>query len=130
MPIRISGVTLPENKRIVIALTAIYGIGRPLSTRILKTLVIDENIKTKDLTGIEEKKLRDYIEENMKVEGDVRREVASNIKHYKDIGSYRGSRHQKSLPVRGQRTRTNTRTVRGNVRRTAGSGRKSTDEKT
>lgn len=130
MAVRISGVSLPENKRIVIALMSIYGIGKSVSSQTLKTLSIDENTKTKALTAHEEKKLRDYIEEHMKVEGDVRREISQNIKHQKDIGSYRGVRHQKGLPVRGQRTKTNTRTVRGNVRKTAGSGRKAADQKT
>jgi small subunit ribosomal protein S13 len=130
MPIRISGINLPENKRIVVALTAIYGIGQPLSSRILRTLKISEDAKVGALSAGEEKSLRDYIEKNITVEGDLRREVAQNIKRLKDIGSYRGSRHEKHLPVRGQRTRTNTRTVRGNVRRTAGSGRKAAAEKT
>lgn len=130
MPIRISGVNLPDNKRIVIGLTSIYGIGKSLSIRILEKLKIDENLKTKQLGPAEEKKLRDFIEEHVQVEGDLRRAVMQNIKHQKDVGSYRGIRHGKNLPVRGQRTRTNSRTVRGNVRRTAGSGRKPTAEKT
>lgn len=130
MPIRISGINLPDQKRIVIALTSVYGIGRPLSKRIVDLLKIDESTKTRDLTPGEEQKLRDYIEKNVRVEGELKREVATNIKHYKDINSYRGSRHSKNLPVRGQRTKTNSRTVRGNVRRTAGSGRKTTGEKT
>jgi small subunit ribosomal protein S13 len=130
MPVRISGVNLPENKRIVIALTSIYGIDRSLSRKILEELKIDENVATKDLGTTKEKKLRDYVEDNVRVEGDLRREVMQNIKHNKDVGTYRGERHTKSLPTRGQRTRTNSRTVRGNVRRTAGSGRKASAEKT
>lgn len=130
MAIRISGVNLPDNKRIVIALASIYGIGASQSSRILKQLKISEDTKTKELTGAEEKLLRDYIEENMKVEGDVRREVTANIRHQQDVGSWRGERHRRGLPVRGQRTRTNSRTVRGNVRRTVGSGRRSSSEKT
>lgn len=130
MPIRISGVTLPDNRRVEIGLTSIYGIGRSLSGKILNTLKIEKDTKVRDLTGTEEQKLREHIEKNLKVEGELKREVVMNIKHLKDIGTYRGSRHAKNLPVRGQRTKTNSRTVRGNVRRTAGSGRKATSEKT
>lgn len=130
MAIRISGINLPDQKRIEIALTSIYGIGRPLSGQILKSLNIDLNTRTRDLTAGEEQKLREYIEKNLKVEGELKREVVTHIKHHKDINSYRGSRHSKNLPVRGQRTKTNSRTVRGNVRRTAGSGRKASAEKT
>ncbi|MEK7557383.1 MAG: 30S ribosomal protein S13 [Patescibacteria group bacterium] len=130
MPVRISGINLPDQKRIEIALMSIYGIGRKLSGAILQELAIDPNAKTRDLTSTEEHKLREYIEKNLKVEGDLKREVAMNVKHLKDIGSLRGTRHAKHLPVRGQRTRTNSRTVRGNVRRTAGSGRKASAEKT
>src|SRR5690242_19750558 len=115
MAIRISGVNLPDQKRIEIALTSIYGIGRRESGRILQELSIDPDAKTRDLTSGEEHKLRDYIEKNLTVEGELRREVAANIKHLKDIGTYRGLRHSKRLPVRGQRTKTNSRTVRGNV---------------
>lgn len=130
MPIRISGINLPDNKQIVIALTSVYGIGRQSSKGLLKKLEITDTTKTKDLTPGEEQKLRDYIEKNVKVEGELKREISANIKHLKDVGSYRGARHGKGLPVRGQRTKTNSRTVRGNVRKTAGSGRKSTNEKT
>lgn len=130
MAIRISGINLPDNKRIVIALTSVYGIGRPLSGRILQQLNISEHTKARELTAPEEHALREYIEKNVKVEGELKREVVMNIKHYKDISSYRGSRHAKNLPVRGQRTKTNSRTVRGNVRRTAGSGRRASAEKT
>lgn len=130
MPIRISGVNLPDQKRIEIALMSIHGIGRKLSGRILRQLSIDLDAKTWDLTSTEEQKLREYIEKNVKVEGELRREVAMNIKHLKDINTYRGVRHAKHLPTRGQRTKTNSRTVRGNVRKTAGSGRKAAAEKT
>lgn len=130
MPVRISGVNLRDKSRVEIGLTDIYGIGRSLAGRILKELGIDLDTKVHDLTSTEEQKLRNYIEENLKVEGELRREVATNIRHYKDTGTFRGSRHVKHLPVRGQRTRSNSRTVRGNVRRTAGSGRKSGAEKT
>lgn len=130
MALRISGVNLPDQKRVAIALTSIYGIGRPLATQILQQLEINPDTKTKELVTAEEQKLREYIEKNLKVEGELRRLVAQNIRHQRDVGTYRGTRHAKHLPVRGQRTKTNSRTVRGNVRRTAGSGRKTTAEKT
>lgn len=130
MPVRISGVNLPEHARIEIALTSIYGIGRSLAAAILQELEIDGGTHTRDLTPGEEHKLRDYIEKHHKVEGELRREIVMNIKHLKDIATHRGLRHTKRLPVRGQRTRTNSRTVRGNVRRTAGSGRKAAAQKT
>ncbi len=121
---RIAGVNIPENKRIEIALTYIYGIGRSLSRKILGGLKIDINKKASDLTPKEVNDLKDFIEKNHKIEGDLRRQVMLNIKRLKDIGAWRGTRHAKGLPVRGQRTKTNTRTVRGNVRKTMGSGRK------
>lgn len=130
MPLRISGINLPDEKQLVIALTSVFGIGRSLSRQILEKLKIEPETKTKDLDPNTEKRLRDYIEDNIKVEGDLRRETMQNIKHYKDAGSYRGERHNRNLPVRGQRTRTNSRTVRGNVRKTAGSGRRGAAEKT
>lgn len=130
MPIRISGINLPDTKRVNIALTSIYGIGRSLSVRILNELKIDPLTKTRDLTAGEEQKLREYIEKNIKVEGELKRVVSTHIKHLRETGTYRGLRHAKGLPVRGQRTKTNSRTVRGNVRRTAGSGRKNANEKT
>lgn len=129
-PIRISGVNLPDKKRAVIALTSIYGIGRLQAAAILQELKISEDVKASELTSEEERKLRDYIENNVVVEGDLRREIMQNVKRHKDISSYRGTRHARNLPVRGQRTRTNSRTVRGNVRKTAGSGRRSSAEKT
>jgi small subunit ribosomal protein S13 len=130
MAIRISGVTLQDKKHILFAITDIYGIGRPMAAKILQELEIDPEVATRDLTSEEEQSLREYIEKNMRVEGELRREISMNIKRHKDIGSYRGIRHAKHLPVRGQRTKTNSRTVRGNVRKTAGSGRKSSNEKT
>ncbi len=128
--IRIAGVIIPDNKRIEIALTYIYGIGRVLSGKILKEAQVDFNKRAKDLSEEEVNKIRSIIEGKFKVEGDLRRMVMLNIKRLKEIGSYRGSRHTKGLPTRGQRTKTNTRTVRGNVRRTMGSGRKKSAEKT
>lgn len=121
---RIAGVNIPELKRIVIALTYIYGIGRSLSERILTEARINFSKKAKDLTLQEVSRLQEIIEKNYKIEGDLRKEQMLNIKRLKDIGCWRGIRHIKGLPVRGQRTRTNTRTVRGNVRKTVGSGRK------
>ncbi len=127
---RIAGVILPPKKRIEIGLTYIYGIGRSSAKKILQQVRIDPKTRGADLTREEEGKLREIIEKKLKVEGDLRRTIALNIKRLKDINSYRGMRHAKHLPVRGQRTRTNSRTVRGNVRRTAGSGRRSAAEKT
>lgn len=127
---RIAGVNIPENKQILIALTYIYGIGRSLAWKILNTLEIDWQKKAKDLTADEINRLKDFIEKNYKIEGELKRIVMMNIKRLKDIGCWRGLRHIKGLPVRGQRTRTNTRTVRGNVRKTVGSGRKPPPEPT
>jgi len=125
---RISGITLPENKRIEIALTALYGIGRAKALQVLKKAKVDAGKKPKDITAAEESEIRKIIE-SFKIEGDLKREVASNIKRHKDIKSYRGIRHIRKLPARGQRTKTNSRTVRGNVRKTMGSGRRK-EEKT
>lgn len=121
---RIAGINIPENKRTVIALTYIYGIGKALSEKILRELKIDENKKASQLTQEEIGILKDYIEKNYKIEGDLRRQVMINVKRLKDVGAWRGLRHMKGLPVRGQRTKTNNRTVRGNTRKTMGSGRK------
>lgn len=127
---RIAGVTIPQDKRIVVALTYIYGIGPTTAARILTATGISSETRTKNLTPEEENALRQLVEKSYKVEGDLRRDVRSNIKRLIDIKTYRGSRHAKRLPARGQRTRTNTRTVRGNVRRTMGSGRKPSAQKT
>jgi small subunit ribosomal protein S13 len=121
---RIAGVEIPENKKIWIALTYIYGIGRSLSWKILREAKVNPELKARELKPEEVNKLKEIIEKKYKVEGDLRREKLMNIKRLKDIGCWRGIRHIKGLPVRGQRTRTNTRTVRGNVRKTVGSGRK------
>jgi small subunit ribosomal protein S13 len=130
MPVRIAGIVIPEDKRIEVALTYVYGIGRNLSRRVLAKAGVDADTRTKDLTEHETSKIRDLIEKTYRVEGDLRREIVTNVRRLKDIGSYRGFRHMKHLPVRGQRTRTNSRTVRGNIRKTAGSGRRSAAEKT
>lgn len=127
---RIAGVNLPDEKRIEVALTYIYGIGLATSQKILETLNIDGNIRTKDMKSADVNKLREEIEKKYRVEGELKHEVKSNVKRLKEIKCYRGIRHMRGLPTRGQRTKTNTRTVRGNVRRTMGSGRKSANEKT
>ena len=121
---RIVGINIPENKQIEISLTYIYGIGRSLSKAILKKADIKPEKKASELTSQEVSKLQEIIEKDYKSEGELKREIMINIKRLKDIGSWRGSRHTKKLPVRGQRTKTNTRTIRGNVRKTVGSGRK------
>ncbi len=125
---RIAGITLP-NKRIEVALQYIYGIGKTRSKEILEKCGIDKDTRSADLSATEEKQLRDEIEKNYKVEGELRRDQQASIKRLKEIGSYRGSRHAKGLPVRGQRTKTNSRTVRGNTRRTMGSGRTKVEKK-
>ena len=127
---RISGVTIPKDKRVVISLTYVVGIGLTTSKKVLKTAGIDESIRVKDLSQEQEDKIRNIIEKQEKTEGDLRREVASNIKRLKDIKSYRGLRHTKRLPVRGQRTKTNSRTLRGNKRNLAVSGKKMANQKT
>lgn len=124
---RISGITIPEKKRLDIGLTAVYGIGRTRAQNILKTLKIDGGKTAKDLTEEQENAIRKEIEA-FKIEGDLKREVAQNIKRLKDIKAYRGVRHLRKMPVRGQRTKTNSRTVRGNVRKTMGSGRRKAEK--
>jgi len=110
---RIAGVDIPDNKRIEIALTYIYGIGRTLAQKVLTKAEVDWNKKTKDLTEEELTRIRQIIEREYKVEGDLRREVSANIKRLMDMGCYRGLRHRMGLPVRGQRTRSNARTRKG-----------------
>lgn len=130
MVVRIAGVTLPSNKKIDIALTYIFGIGLTSSDVILRSAKVDSNIRVKDLKEEDVNKLRNIIEKQYKVEGDLKRDIFNNIKRLKEINSYRGLRHAKNLPARGQRTKTNSRTVRGNVRKTMGSGRKAPAQKT
>ena len=125
---RILGITIPDQKRLEIGLTSIYGIGRPKAKEILDEAKVDYGKKPKDVTPEEENTIRKLVEE-CKVEGDLKRDVATNIKRLKDITSYRGSRHTKRLPARGQRSKTNSRTIRGNVRKTMGSGRTKVDKK-
>ncbi|MBF0275466.1 MAG: 30S ribosomal protein S13 [Nitrospinae bacterium] len=117
---RIAGVDIPTGKRIVVSLTYIFGLGRSASVKILKKLGISEDIRTKDLTDEQINLLRGEIEKNFVVEGDLKREIAYNIKRLIDIGSYRGTRHRKGLPVRGQRTSTNARTRKGPKKTVAG----------
>ncbi|MDD3678777.1 MAG: 30S ribosomal protein S13 [Patescibacteria group bacterium] len=126
---RISGVNLPLEKRVEIALTYIYGIELTSSKKILKEAGVDPNTRVKDLAESEVSAIRSAIEGKIRVEGDVRREVTQDIKRLKEIGSYRGNRHSSGLPVRGQRTKTNARTKRGK-KVTMGSGRKKAAEKT
>ena len=126
---RIAGIDLPREKRIEIGLTYIYGIGLPTSQRLLARAGVDPNTRVKDLTEDQERKLRDAIDaEGIKVEGDLRREVSGHIKRLMDIGSYRGIRHRRGLPVRGQRTKTNARTRKG-PKKTVGSKKKATAKK-
>jgi small subunit ribosomal protein S13 len=121
---RIEGVDLPREKRVEVGLTYIYGIGRSTARNALQATRIDPNTKVNDLTEEEVTQLRDYISQNLTVEGDLRREVQMNIKRMMDIGSYRGLRHRRNLPVRGQRTRTNARTQKGPKKTVAGRGRR------
>ncbi len=127
---RIAGVNIPEKKQIEIALTYIYGIGIPLSRKILAEAEITPSKRAFQLTPTEVNQLKEIIEKNYKIEGELRRELILNIKRLKDIGSWRGIRHTKGLPVRGQRTKTNNRTIRGNVRKTVGSGKRPPSEPT
>jgi small subunit ribosomal protein S13 len=123
--VRIAGVNVPDKKRIEIALTYIYGVGKSLSRKILKQAGIDYGVATEKLSEEELNKLRTIIEgKNYKIEGDLRRDVMMNIKRLKETGSYKGARHMRGLPVRGQQTKTNSRTIRGNVRKTMGSGKR------
>lgn len=125
---RIQGITIPDDKQLEFALTAIYGVGRSKAKSILTQVGIDSTLKPTDLSSDDENKIREIIEK-VKIEGELKREVSSNIKRMKDIGSYKGSRHTKKLPARGQRSKTNSRTVRGGGRKTMGSGRRSVDKK-
>jgi len=127
---RIAGINIPENKKIAISLSYIYGIGSSLAKKIISDLKINLSKKASDLTAEELNRLKDLVEKQYKIEGELKRIVQSNIKRLREIGSYRGYRHSRGLPVRGQRTKTNSRTRRGNVRKTVGSGRKKSTEKT
>ncbi len=127
---RIIGVDIPKEKRIEIALTYLFGVGRPLSNVILKQLNISPDKRAKDLTEVEISQITNFLQKaDFKVEGDLRREISQNIKRLMDIGSWRGMRHKKGLPVRGQRTRTNARTRKGHRKSGIASARKVTEEK-
>jgi small subunit ribosomal protein S13 len=125
---RILGITLPDNKRMEIALTALYGIGRSRAHKILTDAKVEVSKRAPELTPDEENRIRSIVE-SLRIEGDLKREVAGNIKRLKDIKAYRGIRHMRKLPAKGQRTKTNSRTVRGNVRKTMGSGKKKEEKK-
>jgi small subunit ribosomal protein S13 len=126
---RIVGVNIPDTKKIEIALTYLYGIGRARARHIVATSGVSGTKLAKDVTPEEVNKIQTALEKNFKVEGELRQIVRANIARLKDIKAYRGTRHLKRLPVRGQRTKTNSRTIRGNVRKTAGSGKRKVDLK-
>ena len=119
---RIAGIEIPKNKKVEIALAYIYGVGRPLALKILDEIGVPLGIRIKDLTDADVNKLNNYLSQNIKVEGDLRREIQQNVRRLIDIGSYKGLRHRRNLPVRGQRSKTNARTRRGK-RKTVGSRR-------
>lgn len=125
---RIAGVNIPTDKRVEIALTYIYGVGLTRSQKILKQTNVSPDTRVKDLTEGEIGRIREVLEKNYKIEGDLRREVTLNVARLKEVGSYRGTRHKLGLPVRGQRTKTNSRTKRGGKRVTVGSGKKKTSK--
>jgi len=125
---RILGITIPDEKRIDIGLTVLFGIGRSRAASILKEAGVSRDLKPKDIALTDENKIRTIVEA-LTLEGDLKREISANVKRLKDIKAYRGVRHMRGLPVRGQRTKTNSRTRRGNVRKTMGTGRKIADKK-
>ena len=127
---RIIGVDIPDSKRIEVSLTYIFGIGQTRARKILKDTKISPDKRTKELSTEETSHLKEYIEKTYRIEGDLKRDIRDNIKRKKDIGSYQGLRHMRGLPVRGQNTKTNNRTVRGNLRKTMGSGRRPSASKT
>jgi small subunit ribosomal protein S13 len=127
---RVSGITIPKEKEVLTSLTYVYGIGLTTAKKILKQAQVDGHTRVKDLSREQEDTLRGIIESKHKTEGDLRRDVGANIKRLKDIKSYRGTRHMKKLPARGQRTKTNSRSTRGNKRNSAVSGKKPTAQKT
>lgn len=124
---RIAGITIPDKKRLEIGLTAVYGVGRSTAQKILKEAGVELGKKPKDVSTAEESKIRQSVE-RLKIEGDLKREISGNIKRLKDIDSYRGSRHQKKLPARGQRTKSNARTLKG-PKKTMGSGKRKVEKK-
>ena len=126
---RIFGVNIPDNKRIEIALTYLYGVGDAVSLKALAAAKVEVGKKAKDLTADEVLRVQNFLEKNFPVEGELRQLIKRNVGRLKELGTYRGMRHMRRLPVRGQRTRTNSRTVRGNVRKTAGSGKRKVELK-
>lgn len=126
---RIVGINIPDNKKVLYALPYIHGVGRALAEKIIKATNINPDTRAKDLTAQDVARIKDYIEKSVKVEGELRAMVRQNITLLKEMLSYRGNRHARHLPVRGQRTKTNSRTVRGNVRKTAGSGKRKVELK-
>ncbi|MEK7110446.1 MAG: 30S ribosomal protein S13 [Patescibacteria group bacterium] len=126
---RLLGINIPDEKRVEIALTYCYGIGLALSRKALAAANVDPEKRTKALSAEEVNRIKNWIEKNCQVEGELRQVVRRNIQRLKELQTYRGSRHARRLPVRGQRTRTNSRSVRGNVRKTAGSGKRKVDLK-
>ncbi len=127
---RIVGINIPDNKRMEISLRYVFGIGPTTARLVLQATKIDPGKKAKDVTADEANRIKEFIEKNFKIEGELRRDITQNIRRKKDIGIYQGIRHMRGLPVRGQQTRTNNRTRRGNVRKTMGSGRKPPGQKT
>jgi len=125
---RILGITIPDEKRLEVGLTALYGVGRARAQKALDEAKVPYGKRSKELTVDEENRIRAALE-GTKIEGDLKREIGANIKRLKDIKAYRGTRHAKHLPARGQRTKTNSRTLRGNVRKTMGTGRKKAEKK-
>ncbi len=125
---RILGINIPEDKRLEIGLTALFGVGRSRAQKILKEAKVEFGSRPKDLSPEKENDIRKLVE-SYKIEGDLKREVSANVKRLKDIKAYRGMRHSRSLPVRGQRTKTNSRTRRGNIRKTMGTGRRAVEKK-
>jgi len=126
---RIAGITIPDNKKIEVALRYIYGVGPARAIEIIEALSIPAGKKAKDLDASEINQIKDYIEKHFKIEGELRSVIKQNIAMLKEMGSYRGMRHARRLPVHGQRTKTNSRTVRGNTRKTAGSGKRKVELK-
>ncbi len=126
---RILGVNLPDNKKVAISLTYLYGVGNTVSRKALMATKVDADKRAKDLTADEVNRIQLFLEKNFPVEGELRQRVKANIGRLKELQTYRGMRHLRRLPVRGQRTKTNSRTVRGNVRKTAGSGKRKVDLK-
>lgn len=126
---RLLGINIPDNKKVGVALRYLYGIGPTLALRIVEMTKIDANKRAKDLDSVEINKIKEAIEKNFKVEGELRQVIKQNVAMLKEMGTYRGNRHMRRLPVRGQRTKTNSRTVRGNTRKTAGSGKRTVELK-